>query len=402
MRGGRDARRSRSSRPQRVLETPGWISADLHVHAAPSDDSALPLAARVATYVAEGAEVLVATDHDVVTDYGPLIRELGLASADRERRRARKSRAASRRPRRRYTFGHANAFPLPRRPTEYRAGAIRNEGRRLREVIDRRARARRRPHRPAQPPARSGGDAQGFFEHLSVGHGFEPDAAARASAQRRAARARSGDRHARPRLRRDGAAERPVDGALPALRDDWFALLRQGVVRTATANSDSHLARRGRRRAAQPGPRRRRRPRALRRGRASSRAIRAGRVVGTTGPILDVHVGDAGIGETHRGREGAIRIDVHAAPWVPVATRARLRERRARARDRRVAGRDGLVPAHASTRDAFVTVEVEGGRPTRPTPRGCRASPRSRSPTRSSSTPTATASGRRTGSLTPS
>ena len=26
------------------------------------------------------------------------------------------------------------------------------------------------------------------------------------------------------------------------VRDDWFALLRQGIVRTATANSDSHRA----------------------------------------------------------------------------------------------------------------------------------------------------------------
>jgi len=72
----------------------------------------LPLAARVASYVAEGAEVLVATDHDVVTDYGPVIRELQLAARSRASS-ARRSPAASGRPKPPHGFGHANAFPLP-------------------------------------------------------------------------------------------------------------------------------------------------------------------------------------------------------------------------------------------------------------------------------------------------
>jgi hypothetical protein len=65
--------------PERVLATPGWISADLHVHAVGSDDSTLPLRARIDTLLAQGLDVVVSTDHDQLVDYGPLIRSLDLA-----------------------------------------------------------------------------------------------------------------------------------------------------------------------------------------------------------------------------------------------------------------------------------------------------------------------------------
>ena len=78
-----------------------------------------------------GGEVLVATDHDHLTDYAPSIRELGLASeiASVVGQEMTSSVATEAAP---TTFGHANAFPLPYRPLEYRKGALPNEGRRLR------------------------------------------------------------------------------------------------------------------------------------------------------------------------------------------------------------------------------------------------------------------------------
>ena len=104
------------------------------MHAAPSPDSALALPARVASFAAEGGEVMVATDHDMVTDYAPLIRELGLAgrmssivgSGDHERG---EDGGAP------FTIGHAIAFPLPPGPLAYRGRLRSNEGRRWREVI---------------------------------------------------------------------------------------------------------------------------------------------------------------------------------------------------------------------------------------------------------------------------
>ena len=61
----------------RVVDTTGWMSADLHVHAVASADSSVANAARIASFAAEGVDVLVSTDHDYITDYAPLIAALG-------------------------------------------------------------------------------------------------------------------------------------------------------------------------------------------------------------------------------------------------------------------------------------------------------------------------------------
>ncbi|NCG21017.1 MAG: hypothetical protein GWP91_18565 [Rhodobacterales bacterium] len=62
----------------RSLNTPGWISADLHVHSQPSHDSGVSFEQRVITMVAEGVEFFASTDHDHITDFAPVIEEMGL------------------------------------------------------------------------------------------------------------------------------------------------------------------------------------------------------------------------------------------------------------------------------------------------------------------------------------
>jgi len=64
----------------RVMDTRGWISADFHVHGPGSPDSGLDYDRRVTSYAAEGVELLSASDHDYLTDYGPTIYRLGLQS----------------------------------------------------------------------------------------------------------------------------------------------------------------------------------------------------------------------------------------------------------------------------------------------------------------------------------
>ncbi len=344
--------------PPRAVETPGWISADLHVHAAPSDDSALPLALRVASFVAEGAEVLVATDHDVITDYGPVIRELRLATeiASVVGQEVTSSVSTPEAP---HTFGHANAFPLSRHPLESRGGAIRSEGRRLRAVIaDVRALGGERIVQLNHARGRAGDDSdQSFFEHMSIGRSFDPTLSLRAAPN--AALLEAGPAGARDL---DFDAIELLNGPsldrYRRLREDWFALLRQGIVRAATSNSDSH--RLGEIAGA---------PRNLVQLEADTpvgfdeaafvHAVRAGRIVGTTGPILDAKVGDAGIGALHHGRDTSIRVDVHAAAWVPVATvRAYVNGRLAHETE----ASQGMTVwfPHVFDRDAFVTIEVEG------------------------------------------
>lgn len=60
------------------IDTTGWVSGDFHLHQRPSFDSGMALTHRVRTIVAEGVDYAAATDHDVVTDLRPAIRDLGL------------------------------------------------------------------------------------------------------------------------------------------------------------------------------------------------------------------------------------------------------------------------------------------------------------------------------------
>jgi hypothetical protein len=64
----------------RSFATDGWVAGDFHIHAQPSTDSGLPIAQRVASCAAEGLEVAVATDHNYITDYAPVIAATGLDS----------------------------------------------------------------------------------------------------------------------------------------------------------------------------------------------------------------------------------------------------------------------------------------------------------------------------------
>lgn len=62
----------------RSVDTEGWVSADLHVHAFSSHDSGVRLEDRVRTMAAEGVEFFSSTDHDYLTDYAPVIEDLDL------------------------------------------------------------------------------------------------------------------------------------------------------------------------------------------------------------------------------------------------------------------------------------------------------------------------------------
>jgi hypothetical protein len=346
--------------PRRVLATPGWISSDFHVHAAPSPDSALALTARVASFAAEGGEVLVATDHDMITDYAPLIRELGLASrmasivGDEVTSEVKTEVAA-------YTIGHVNAFPVPLDPLAYRGGAVPNEGRRWRQVIaDLRAIPGERVLQLNHARADEGGlHARAFFSHLGlVGEPYDS-----ALPLTKLPNAVLVEPDPETGLRDiDFDAMELLNGkrthAYPALREDWFSLLRQGIVLTGTANSDSHshgsfvavprnfvqvpsdeLA------AFDP--------------QALVRAVREGRCFGSTGPLLDVRLGETGIGGRFQGREGTLRIEVRAAPWVPVRQARVYQDGRLLRSEPIEPGRPIELPLRFA-RDGFVTVEVEG------------------------------------------
>jgi len=62
----------------RAVDTSGWVSADLHVHAQASFDSGVSPQDRVVSMVCEGVEFMASTDHDYIFDYAPTIEALGL------------------------------------------------------------------------------------------------------------------------------------------------------------------------------------------------------------------------------------------------------------------------------------------------------------------------------------
>ncbi|MBX5482957.1 MAG: CehA/McbA family metallohydrolase [Myxococcaceae bacterium] len=86
-----------------VIDTTGFMSADFHVHAVNSPDSAVDNQTRALSFAAEGVDVLVSTDHDYVTDFGPAVKAIGaealLATVVGEEVST-------------MDFGHYNLFPL--------------------------------------------------------------------------------------------------------------------------------------------------------------------------------------------------------------------------------------------------------------------------------------------------
>ncbi len=69
-----------NGRISKVMDRIGWSTSDFHVHAAPSLDSDVPLEYRVASMIANDMDSFTATDHDVVTDYAPIIQSMDVRS----------------------------------------------------------------------------------------------------------------------------------------------------------------------------------------------------------------------------------------------------------------------------------------------------------------------------------
>ena len=282
-----------------VVSTPGWISADLHLHQAPSVDADVGLAERVISIAAEGVELAVATDHYVVTDLSPTVRWLtgrGLLT------RPLSTIAGSEVSTLGHRYGHFNVFPLTQArnvsywnttPTQLFADARKQSPGGVLQV-----------NHPRWDPA------IGYFSYYGksdktadfVRAGYDPNYDA--------IEVYNGD---------DARDLKKVKEVFA----DWMHLLSAGRRYVATGSSDSHkLA------FLDPGL-----PRTyIRHGganadvddvRASHKsvlaALKAGRAFVTSGPILDVQVNGKGPGETvATGGRASVRVQVRAPSWVDV------------------------------------------------------------------------------------
>ncbi len=344
----------------RVVPTPGWIAADLHVHSGRSFDSSLPEARQIEAFAASGAEVLVSTEHDRIFDPRAAIAASGLAGelTSVTGSEMTSAWAGGESP---YTAGHLNVFPLEAEPTAWGRGAIPLEGRRLRDVL---ADLRERPRPPfvqmnhPRPDPR-GGDVDAYFNHLAVaGEPYDP--AKPLGEWPNAVLIERSPAHGLRDLDVDALEVFNAEDLTRyrQTRADWLSFLLQGERIVGTANSDSHrlghVVGLPRTYVRVPDDRV-----AAFDEEAFLAALRAGRAYGSTGPLVNLRLGVAGLGEIHPGAKGVLEIAVNAPDWVPI------REWRAYVDGELVhrapigRGESAALPL-VFARDAFVTVEVEG------------------------------------------
>jgi hypothetical protein len=335
---GQEQELTLSTRPIPDLVPPGVVSGDFHVHGGASYDSAIPDQDRVVSFLANGVDVIVATDHDVVTTY-----ESTLAALDATGQiviipgvEATPNILWFEVPGEKFpkTVGHFNFWPLTHDPLAARNGAPWDELFEPGALMD-----------AMEPLYRGGaggtvgvrqlnhpwggtklGRDEGFLRML----GYDPRTPIVAGASFAAD----------VLLRRPGAKHRNLDWDVQevmtgASRRDWlryrtlwFSLLSQNILRAGVANSDTHtlaIERVGY-------------PRNLVFGGAEGhdRAnldldrfdadVRAGHVVGTNGPVLEAVINDSvgtprspGLSPFAPTVSRVLTVALAAAPWIPVS-----------------------------------------------------------------------------------
>jgi hypothetical protein len=306
----------------------GVTSADFHVHGAASYDTSMPDQDRVFSFLAAGLDVVVASDHDVITSYEKTVIDLSLNG------RIKIIPGVEETPNIPWfavpgedfpqTLGHLNFWPLQPDATLPNNGApwdeLREPGQMMDDIADRFVGAGLRQLNHPFASTKLGRNL-GFL--TAIGYDprtpIEPGASFAADVL----------------LRQPGAGRRNLDWDVQevlngASRADWmrnrafwFSLLSQGIVRAGTANSDSHS-----RALEQVGY-----PRNLVFGDHHPatldpdlfvRDVRAGHMVGTNGPVLDVTIEDGadvyrpGIDPIHVSPDAQLVVRVAAAPWIPV------------------------------------------------------------------------------------
>ncbi len=296
----------------RVIATPGWIAADLHLHQAPSIDADISLPLRVISVAAEGVEFAVSTDHFVVTDIGPTVRWLrraGILNAALLTVPGTEVSTLGHR------FGHFNVFPLrTNQNVVYRDTTVD-------ELF---ADARRQsPQGVLQVNHPRWGKTHGYFSYSGKSENSASMSRPGFNADFDTVEVYNGD------------DARDLKRVRRVLRD-WMHLLGDGHHYAATGSSDSHkLA------FLDPGL-----PRTLihyQDGGSDAQdplvspqrviaALKAGRVQVTSGPFIEAQVAGMGPGETARGvgHNAKLHVTVRAAPWVNVAQVEVLQGGRAR------------------------------------------------------------------------
>lgn len=311
---------------------PGSLMGDFHVHGGRSFDTAFPDRDRVLSFVTSGVDVVIATDHDVCTSYDTTVQALGLggrvtviSGSEHTPLVPYLVRAGSTLPR---TLGHWNVWPLRHDPTQLNNGSPFDERQEPGQIFDRmRSRVGEQGVIQCNHPVAEMkvGRDEGYLRAL----GYDPrrpfpmsDDGTGAGLVWRRPGGPTGHRNI------DWDTQEAMNGAGVVLnlgyRALWFQMLSQGIIRAATANSDSHsltTETMGYPRNVVLGSF----PRTGFDQDAFNTAVRTGHLIGTNGPHIEAGV---------MGADGALRtpsvtpfapaagamlaVEVRAVPWVAV------------------------------------------------------------------------------------
>jgi hypothetical protein len=318
------------------LRPPGTLDGDLHVHGAASFDSSIPDLDRVLSFAAADVSVIVATDHDVVTDYGAVAQALDLT--------ARMSTVSGDETTGHVPFmmipdydfplviGHYNFWPLRYDPALPRNGGPFDELIEPGELFDRvdplytaTTSIIELNHPWAEPQA---GRDLGFPRALSLSLLVDLPDHDDGTNEGIYVRTPSGV-HANDAQNAQEVMNGSQNDQLLQYRAFWFYTLNQGMAVTGTANSDSHgltddsigTPRNVVYTDTVAGPRF-----DIER---YNQAIRDGRLFGTNGPIVEASILDTpgggpevelpyGTAVLQPGPTARLHLVVSAAPWVPV------------------------------------------------------------------------------------
>ncbi|MEN8722166.1 MAG: CehA/McbA family metallohydrolase [Alphaproteobacteria bacterium] len=362
--------------PRRAVDSPNMMGADFHTHSAPSLDTVMATGDRVTSFIAEGGEIMVAAEHETIFDYRPVLNSLDLFGRVIVVNGTEiTSEVAT--PRNPYTIGHANAFPLTVKRDRWRRGQPMNEARRWRDVIaDTRASWPNTIMQLNHPtvgdkveastdgnPQESAGSRGFFLDHMGpVGRQFDPAKPLT-------------DPHNQNLIDPDpvtGYRDLDFDAvellngpwfkSYRMMREMWISWLKQGEYVVGVANSDSHT------KAELIGW-----PRnmvmmgiddiAAYHEADFVAAVKAGKIIGTTGPIVSVSLNGAGPGDQIAADSGTLTVSVAAADWVADPTGSyelRISVNGEQVHQGRIGSRESQNHDLTFAQDAFVLVEVEG------------------------------------------
>ena len=282
------------------VPTPGFIGCDLHVHARGSFDAkAVSYEDRVRSLVAVGIDCAAATEHDHVGDHGPAAHALGLDDLLRAMAGVELTTGTPK-------FGHFNVYPWPPgapipQTHETTPGAMFDAVHALPGSF---------VFQLNHPRMVTGNDDDIGYFHLA---GVDP---------------KTGVARGPIPYRQDYDAIEIFNGYqlgtpedVIALTEEWARMLDRGDVHVATGSSDSHnlsfpwagfprtMVDVGAGWAAAGKPLD-----------AIVGAIKKGKVLVTSGPIVRVSVGDASLGDEVRAQGNTARIEVRLTSWLAAPT----------------------------------------------------------------------------------